>query len=370
MYRIVQTYIVLVIASMCIVSCNDMSDNASQNVDNFDRKTMLSDWSDNIIIPAYERYSISLEVLSVQYENFKNEPSIDKLTLLRNAYIDAYKLWQWVSMYEIGKAESNNIRNFTNIFPCDTSSINKHIESQSYNLDLPSNYDTQGFPAIDYLLYGIAEDDTKIIQLLTNTKYETYFNNLIARLLTLCNEIKDDWKTDYYEIFINNSGSSATSSVDKLVNDFLLYFEKFLRAGKIGIPAGIFSGNTISSNIEAPYSGIYSKELFLEAMKAVQYFIEGKTYDGADTVTSIKQYLQYIRTQNNTTDIAFSIENQLQQCINAAEILSSNLKTQVETDNTKMLQVYDELQKTVILLKVDMMQALNIQIDYVDADGD
>lgn len=35
-----------------------------------------------------------------------------------------------------------------------------------------------------------------------------------------------------------------------------------------------------------------------------------------------------------------------------------------------MLQTYDELQKNVILMKVDMLQALNINVDYVDADGD
>ncbi len=35
-----------------------------------------------------------------------------------------------------------------------------------------------------------------------------------------------------------------------------------------------------------------------------------------------------------------------------------------------MLTAYDELQKAVVLLKVDMLQALNIQVDFVDADGD
>ena len=46
------------------------------------------------------------------------------------------------------------------------------------------------------------------------------------------------------------------------------------------------------------------------------------------------------------------------------------MKSQVEKDNTKMLEAYDELQKAVILLKVDMMQALSISVDYVDSDGD
>ena len=47
-----------------------------------------------------------------------------------------------------------------------------------------------------------------------------------------------------------------------------------------------------------------------------------------------------------------------------------NLVEQVETNNTEMLQAFDQLQKNVILLKVDMMQALSISVDYVDSDGD
>ena len=35
-----------------------------------------------------------------------------------------------------------------------------------------------------------------------------------------------------------------------------------------------------------------------------------------------------------------------------------------------MTKAYDELQKAVVLLKVDMLQAFNVNVDYVDADGD
>ena len=50
--------------------------------------------------------------------------------------------------------------------------------------------------------------------------------------------------------------------------------------------------------------------------------------------------------------------------------LSNNFSNQINTDNTKMTKAYDELQKAVVLLKVDMLQAFSINIDYVDADGD
>ena len=36
----------------------------------------------------------------------------------------------------------------------------------------------------------------------------------------------------------------------------------------------------------------------------------------------------------------------------------------------KLLTTYDDIQKAVVLLKVDMLQILNINVDYVDADGD
>ena len=50
--------------------------------------------------------------------------------------------------------------------------------------------------------------------------------------------------------------------------------------------------------------------------------------------------------------------------------LTNSFYQQVNTDNTQMTLTYDELQKVVILLKVDMLQAMNINVDYVDADGD
>ena len=64
------------------------------------------------------------------------------------------------------------------------------------------------------------------------------------------------------------------------------------------------------------------------------------------------------------------IDQQFKLSEQAGEQLLDDFQEQVLLDNTKMLQTYDELQKNVILLKVDMFQALGIQVDFVDADGD
>ena len=62
-------------------------------------------------------------------------------------------------------------------------------------------------------------------------------------------EVSNSRTDGYRDEFVNKDGSTATSSVNKLVNDYLFYYEKFLRAGKIGMPAGVFSGDPLSDRV-------------------------------------------------------------------------------------------------------------------------
>jgi len=72
----------------------------------------------------------------------------------------------------------------------------------------------------------------------------------------------------------------------------------------------------------------------------------------------------------NGADLTQLINDQFESARNQAQELNPNFAEQIETDNTKMLATFDELQKNVVLLKVDMLQALDISVNYVDADGD
>ena len=67
-----------------------------------------------------------------------------------------------------------------------------------------------------------------------------------------------DWKGSYRSTFVNSKSNTATSSLNKLVNDFIFYYEKGLRANKIGIPAGVFS----ASPLPEQGGGILQKRYF------------------------------------------------------------------------------------------------------------
>ena len=354
-----------------IFSCGDNGNNEPETpTDDFERKTLLIDMADGIIIPAFENYVAEVKTLNSSAQSFAVNPDQDKLDLLRGYWLNAYKAWQYVSMFNIGKAEEVSLRNFTNIYPTDATLIEENIANGEYNLLLPSKNDEQGFPALDYLLYGIGEDDAAILEKFNDPAYATYLTDLTERLEALATSVLDDWNGGYRDAFIENDGSSATSSLNKIVNDYIFYYEKFLRAGKIGIPAGVFSGSPFSNKVEAYYAGDVSKELFMEGLEATKRFFNGIAYETDAQGTGFKAYLDYLNTIKEGTDLSTLINNQFDQARIKAEMLKDNFAEQVDSDNIKMLETYDELQKNVVLLKVDMLQAFNVKVDFVDADGD
>ena len=229
MKKVLPIFICFLIGAL--FSCGDNQGNEpGENEDDFDRKVMLTDMADGIIVPAFEDYVAKIEIVNSFSNSFIVNPNEDDLNLLRNHWLVAYTSWQYVSMFNIGKAEEINLRNFTNIYPANVAEIEENITSGSYNLELPSTNDEQGFPALDFLLYGIADDDASIVSKFMEPSYANYLVALTERMVSMGNEVLSDWKDGYRDEFISNDGATATSSVNKIVNDYLFYYEKLVHS--------------------------------------------------------------------------------------------------------------------------------------------
>lgn len=366
-------YTILLLTVFFVWSCSNNSP-SSPNPDDFDREAILVNWADNIIIPAFSDLSETTSQLHSSAESFTTSPTQQNLNSLRNSWENAYLAFQHVSMFEMGEAMQLRFRDNLNIYPTDTTEIKENISEGTYDLELPSLNNSQGFPALDYLIHGLGENDTEILSHYTTSSedqnYRTYLTDLTLRIDTLTDQILNSWTSGYRDEFVNNSGNGANSSLDMMVNDYIYYYEKHLRAGKIGIPAGVFSGSPLSGHVEAYYSEGFSKALFNEALSASINFFNGTHFEGEADGQSLDDYLDYLNTMKDGADLTSIINNQFQVAMNEAQALNDNFAAQVETDNSLMLAIYDELQRNVVNLKVDMLQALNINVDYVDADGD
>ncbi len=344
------------------------------NADEFDREAILENWADNIIIPSFTHFSETTGQLHTSAETFAAEPTQQNLDALRGSWETAYLAFQHVSMFEMGLAMQIRYRDYLNIYPTDAEEIENSIQSGNYNLELPSLTDSQGFPALDYLLHGLAENDEEILSHFTTDtnaeNYRTYLTDVTNRIDNLTDQVLDSWTSGYRDEFVNNSGNGANSSLDMMVNDYIFYYEKNLRAGKVGIPAGVFSGNPLSGHVEAYYSNGFSKALFNEALSASINFFNGVHFNSSTNGQSLDDYLDYLNTMKDGADLTGLINSQFELARDEAEALNPDFAAQVLSNNTLMLSTYDELQKNVVNLKVDMLQALNINVDYVDADGD
>jgi predicted lipoprotein len=366
--------IFLVLFSFIIlVQCSSSDDDASALEElntSYDRSKMLVHWADNIIIPAHSSFQANLSNLDTSTKSFVANPNQSNLDDLRLKWLLSYKSWQHIEMFDIGKAEEIYYKAKMNIYPVDVSWLENNIEKGDYNLDDANNYSSQGFPAIDYLLHGIGADDSAILNKFNlNSKHSNYLTALVNKMVSSTNAVISDW-TNYRATFVGSTANTASSSVNKLINDFIYYYEKGFRANKIGIPAGVFSGGTLPSNVEAFYKKDVSKDLTLEAMEANIKFFNGTSFDGMSTGPSLKSYLVHLNTTKADVTLSNSIETKLQSAKTSINSLSNNFVSQISSDNNKMLVTYDAIQSVVVLLKVDMLQAFNINVDYTDADGD
>lgn len=372
-YAFALILILLVLFSSCNESVDDPG--ATTPVQAFDRKAMLIEWADDIIIPAYQSFAEKTTALRNAAEAFELERNEPNFVALRSSFEEARLAWQSVAMFDIGKAEELRLRINLNIYPTSTAGILENINSGTYNLELSSQNDRQGFPAIEYLLYGIGTNQSEILSQYqddgTSEKMSAYLSELSLRIDSLAKLVVDDWTGGYRDVFVENDGNSATASIDRLVNDYLFYYEKALRAGKVGIPAGVFSNTPLPDHVEAYYQPSQSKALFLAALNATQFFFNGTHFDGSNG-TGLFEYLNYLESTGNplAKGLGDKINAQFEAVKSQASNVSDNFAGQVASDNVAMLRLYDELQKNVVNMKVDMLQALNVNVDYVDADGD
>ncbi|WP_339654456.1 imelysin family protein [Flavobacterium frigidarium] len=364
-----------VIATVVACSSSDDSGSDSTGGSNFDRTALLTNWADNIIIPSFTNYQLKIQALNASITAFNTTTTEANLVNVRTSWLEAYKAYQYVAIYNFGKSEEINLKESANTYPSNTVGIQSNITAGNYNLSLISQFDKQGFPALDYMINGLGTTDAAIVTFYTtNTnavKYKKYLTDLTARLQTSADAVVTDWNSSYRAAYIANNGVSVTSSVNITTNNFVKNLEKDVRSGKIGIPAGVFSGGTLfPDKVEAFYKNDVSRDLLNTAVQASKDFFNGKKFNSTSTGAGFQSYLDYVNATRSGQKLSTIINTQYDAILTSNATLGTSFSKQITTDNTKMLAAYDVLQQNVIYTKLDMMQALDITIDYVDGDGD
>ncbi|MGB3592293.1 MAG: imelysin family protein [Nonlabens sp.] len=363
--------LLLFLTTLVLTSCDSEGDDQQAAQYNFDRAAFLSNLVEARVHPAFAKAQQELAQLQTATTAYVANRNLTTLQDLRAVWLGAYTAYQATAMFTTGPSERLNYNFQMNVFPTNVADIENNVNNGGYDLAAVGNNDAVGFPAVEYLIYGEDTTDNEVLEQFNDDRRNIYLQDLVSQMVNLTTTVANEWLNSYATTFINSTGNTATSSVNVFINDFIFYYEKTFRSNKIAIPAGVFSNLPLPNRVEGLYSKNFSRQLALESLDQFIATFQGTSFDGTASNAGLDSFLTAVRGDAASEQ---NLSNQiLDQLATARELiagLDENLSRQVQNDNTSMTRTYDELQKAVVLLKVDMLQSLSISVDFVDADGD
>jgi len=361
--------ITVIIICICCKKTRTSVNKTEEPEAKFDKQAMLVNIADNLIIPCYADFKISLDSLILSYNAFKTSGTQSDFKSVKQKLQVAYLKYQRVNLFGFGPGEDLGIRANFNVFPSSALLINSNINSGSYDLASLANIATKGFPALDYLFYGLNQTETERIQaFVSSNNCRKYVSYLLEEMSSKTNSALSTWKTSYRTTFINSLGTDVGSSIGFVVNQ-INYELDYLKNYKIGIPLGLKSGGaTLPDNCEAYYGG-QSLQYALETLSSIENIYLGRSFAGSDG-KGIDDYLDHLGINYLDATLNTAIKNQLLLARAKLSIVANPLSEQVVSNSVTVNNAYKELVKLLVLLKTDMPSNLGVVITYQDGDGD
>lgn len=364
-----------VMSSMLIlgISCNDDETPMNNPCDiTFDQKALFQHYADSLIRPILTDFGAACSELEVAMDLFTDSPDATRLEMLQTAFAYAYLAYQRTGPAAFGPAEEVFWRNSLNNFPLNVGQVAFNIENGGYDLSAFDTYD-KGFPALDYLLYGLGDEADILAKYTTDplaANYRQYLDDLIHHLQGVVQPVVEAWTTgDYSATFQNNTGTAAGTSLSLLINALNENYETIKR-DKIGFPSGVLTLDFPNPEaVEAVYSGL-SSSLAREAILATRWFYQGASWLSGSEGPGLDDYLVAAEASRDGQSLDELIEMQFDLSIGSLDALPTPLST-AATDATEDLQMaYVDIEKQVLYLKTDLPSVLCVAITYVDNPSD
>ncbi|AEV32534.1 Imelysin [Owenweeksia hongkongensis DSM 17368] len=346
----------VLVAGILFSACGD--DKPLTNKVDFDRKAMLTNWIDNIMLPAFENFSTEATALQVSANDFSDDAN---LQTLQDQFVKTYTAFQQIKAFEIGPSEDVSLRASINTYPADAAKIDNNIQNEVSDISSASNLTARGFPAMDYLLYSSSVD-------LNDPKTQAYLKLLANDISALASSIYTNWQNERAS-FIAASGTDLGSSLGQMVNAINKDYE-IVKNAKIGFPAGKKTlGKPYPETCEAYYSG-HSIDLAIANIEAIHKFFQGYSFDGNLKGSSLEDYIIELGTTTDNEQLDVVINTQFTEAVTALEKITTPLSDAVINDADAVSDAYLTIQQNVRYLKVDMPSAMGVLITYQDNDGD
>lgn len=365
--RIYPSILLILMLLIGFASC-DETEGPDDN--SFDRSKMLENMARNLIVPAYTDLQTKVSTLQSSAGNFVQNPNPNSLATLQNAWEEAYTSWQFANAYNFGPAGEQGVRRALieeiSTFPVSVEKIENAIASSPNFNDF--NRDARGFLAIEYLIYGVDESTSEIVEGFSSQGRKDFLTGAVADIERRISEVLAAWNGNYLSGFIQNNGTDVGSSTSLLYNEFVKSFEG-IKNFKLGLPLGRRPGQTQAEPqlVEAYYSGksVAMLEAHLTAIENIWY---GRSRQGQEGIG----FREYLESVVGGPALINSTENQLTAVKAALSAVpkTTPLSEQIQSAPEAADRLHTELQKHTRFFKSDMSSLLGISITFSSGDGD
>jgi uncharacterized protein len=329
----------------------------------FDKHAMLASIADNVIVPAYNNFNLSLDSFVTAFGAFSQSPDVPRLQEARKKFNSCYLLYQRISPFGFGPGEEESVRMIMNTFPADTTKINANIGSGNYDLAWPANSAAKGFPAVEFMLFGYHASDDHIVSLFSAPGRVTYINNITSDIKQRTQRIIEKWNGAYKPAYVGDAGTDIGSPIGYLINQINFELD-YLKNAKVATPLGLRSDNVPHpDNCEGFYNGL-SLPYAIESLNAIEQLYKGGPGIGFD------DYIDHLELKNGAEPLSLKISQQFTLAREKLTAINGALNEKVVSDKAAVDAAYKELVRLLVLMKADLPSGLGVIITYQDGDGD
>lgn len=359
--------IIVMIVVVLLTSCTD---DGGGPTDTFDRKAMLTDVADELIVPSYDELWVNATTLQQRVDAFTAQPSEATLDTCKRWWVAVATSWQDAVTFDFGPAEGLYGKLSENVatFPASAQKIETFVTNGD---TLLNNFDrdSRGIYGVEYLLFSTTPVD--VVSAFTGAEganRSAYLRSIVRRLLSEIADVRNQWKNGYRDEFISRNGTDAGSGTSLLFNHLNMSFE-LLKNYKLALPLGKRAGQvtTEPTRVEAYYSGI-SKDLMDRHYTAVMRLWYGTALSGE----KILGFSDYLATVSGGERLINDTKTQDQAIVRELQALGSTmiLSETITTSPSSLEPLYTEMFKLTRFIKSEMSSLLGISITYSSGDGD
>lgn len=366
---------IIALAFTGLLACKKNNTEPQPQQQDYDRTTMLRSIADNVIIPDHNTFQQQAGKLSQAIKDMAGNPTTATVQAAQHQWAACAKTWASCEVFNFGEVVESYTHNKIYTWPCNEVFITKYVYgtdslTQSYVATKGSS--SKGLAAIEFLIFDSTGVHT-VVDSLTNSPYGkrrcSYLVALGEDLQTQAAALNNMWSadgSDYYNTFINSSGTGLGTGTNLLINAMTASLETMLHT-KLGKPMGKQQNNEPQVYLEEAYRSREALDLLMANLGVLEQTFHG----GQDkTATGIDDYLDAVGAQYDDITLSQQIDNQLATVRKKLTMLAPDLSSGIVNNRPAAEEAYTEMKALLVLFKVDVVSNLGITLTLNDNDGD